>query len=981
MQKNHFLVRIVGAPRAVQVQGGIDSAIALFATQRSQAYHTSNFRSRLNSFASTREILEAEAQHQANMERSGNGNDTFDSDLTRSSERKRPGVFSEPIPEESSTKDKGDASLPAQPPTKTASDSVWSERPRLTNTTTPGPNIPTHSTPALHDTSFVSLLENDGSLLCLIVSFLSGIDTLRLHCVNQSLHRNLLQHDSKLFNTHLNADFPEGETIIKGFQDRKGDGTGPPFKKLYLSFLFRWKPIQESDDVDEDGHPRLGFRHLDLKEEDANSLVFFFRLWHTSRSCAVLDWGLENSRQVLAVKPPTSLDLPPLQSQFELHQLLNELSLTDPNERETVVERLRRSIERIFSAYRLTIHVLDVESCRIMTLFEEWTPTQFRNDAATGNPLFSFEYPNLPGIVGRPHRWSPLYRGPAYRNIEAAFSAASLVTSLATQRLENVALREDAVALQSLTFVLKDSSLVMCTFLRALMKEHCVKLPKVYAVENVLMAPLKQPARIQDNEIINEVFQNAKILDMVFTFLDFDLQQLAGEIRLLSKSFLASCLRQIERKLLDQAGLLSCEPQIFNPSDQVHFDRINLLPYFRGDDRTYLTRESAVEDVLWVARCRCFDAFCQSKDQCPGAQQGFLSLPSIHGTDFRTDIEKARRLLLSVGCFEFITDQEDRPRPAIEASFVHVTDKTIYEVCEIVYINSDRGRDMFVGDGYVHGEVSDSLAQHYGVRGQKTSVWSRRKSMTYRRLLRTIFLLFAEGVPATEPYFPEATIATARLHLQDPDGNFYYRTKMIVRLRTASRKQVVLCLDHKQQSRLSSSLRSISASGREEGIYKPLPEVNPIRFGDPPTRPGQGRFRLLGLPSVIFHLQLRHLEARLEYERQAAPQPPPQPNEGLLEESEDPQQQPPPPPPAARADFGPIEDHEIFHYIVGAASDFASDFARQHAAPQPPPQLDEGLLEESEEPQQQQPPPAAAAGADFGPIEDDEVFHVMVLAL
>jgi hypothetical protein len=134
-----------------------------------------------------------------------------------------------------------------------------------------------------------------------------------------------------------------------------------------------------------------------------------------------------------------------------------------------------------------------------------------------------------------------------------------------------------------------------CSYLCALMKEKCAK----GEVTEMPLSNLQQPVWIDTDAI----------LDKVLSYVSFGDQ--AGKLRLVCRQFGKSALRLLNKKL---DGFVSRGSWIGGSSLKVQF--------YRGWSEQCLTsKESAADDALWLASCRCRSTDCKDKDSCPFANK------------------------------------------------------------------------------------------------------------------------------------------------------------------------------------------------------------------------------------------------------------------------------------------------------------------------------------------------------------------------
>lgn len=114
------------------------------------------------------------------------------------------------------------------------------------------------------------------------------------------------------------------------------------------------------------------------------------------------------------------------------------------------------------------------------------------------------------------------------------------------------------------------------------------------------------------------------ILDNIVSYTLFEDQ--TGNLRLVCSQFEASAMKLLEHKLLDQVNEigrykaeyrtghgLGTSPPYKEDTDDWFKARIQ-----RGWSNIHLTsKESSIEDVLWLSKCCCIFDYCKDEQSCP----------------------------------------------------------------------------------------------------------------------------------------------------------------------------------------------------------------------------------------------------------------------------------------------------------------------------------------------------------------------------
>lgn len=456
-------------------------------------------------------------------------------------------------------------------------------------------------------------------------------------------------------------------------------------------------------------------------------------------------------------------------------------------------------------SHHLTLHVIDIRRCQVMTLMEESRPgaddgihfdgPQFEH---IGTAAHGFE---LPKLFGLPPLGSPYYRNLTdedYRNIVwsgvdddsylrqveyfslwgglkllvADVARSGYLSFYSPQDADEDALHFNFGACDFSTIYRR---LDVCSYLCALMKEKCAK----GEVTEMPLLNLQQPVWI-DTDVI---------LDKVLSYVSFGDQ--AGKLRLVCRQFGESALRLLNTKL---DGFVKGSREFGGAR------------FSRGWSTQHLTsKESAADDAIWLASCRCSDkSSCKDKDSCP-----FANKP-LQYSDRHTDEPKildttlAREQLiercdssLKYGWLD-LKERDPRepindygePSNQIKCSF-ECKEMNRFVICDKIERDMHEKMDY---DGLMEGE-SFSLGGPFGV--------------TLKHFLRSIFILFARkndgnangsevaAKKARKSSIEEVTIGMAKSNIVFT-SNRYLRMRKIYRFYTAAHEPVEICLDYRR---------------------------------------------------------------------------------------------------------------------------------------------------------------------------------------
>ena len=646
-----------------------------------------------------------------------------------------------------------------------------------------------------------------------VLSFVQGADTLRLACTCQTLATRVDAYDQ--WRTHVQADFIEGDRLVQAVERRgnKSSVSCCSWKRIYQGFLLRHSLPATASRNSEDAataEPTLvrgrryenQYNHVTVSwrgpmsnqqaEKDVNALVFLVRFWNCPDSVGLLKWEDKKEEpgrrgDILVIDDEWRLDWDEEQDKtLEFPDLENKVCRwISPCEGDEELNDDSIIVQHVRDTYRLTVHVLDLETGQVLTLLENAT-------ASDAEELYlyptMYDYANEPELRlwGLPSPASPYYQALTKRNLESILSDTMLfdeypkVESL--QICSQVTLGrfmdwrpdyDDGVYLETIDLsALGDTSSIrsrynICNYLRTLMRSKCVQLPYSTSgnsgVEDA--APVSQPIWMKEK----------KILDAIVAFIPFDWQ--ATTLRLVCKQFKAAAVRAMADKVLDQTWL------------PFAFQRYDPASWFRADARRgwspdMNSRESVVEYTLWQLSCRCSSG-CTDKEECPGMKATDAPFFVVHGNQCEFNKEEARRQLTAEGEFLPYNDSSSSKKRrrggfTAEIDFRRESGECLFQLCDRVCRNIKKE----VGYYYLPG----SLVQHYGIELNGQDISSKR-------FLRMLFLVFTDGASTSQGHFPEITVASSHVNFETDGSYLYSRKKVLFRFHTALNEPVELCLE------------------------------------------------------------------------------------------------------------------------------------------------------------------------------------------
>ncbi|KAK1743957.1 hypothetical protein QTG54_005554 [Skeletonema marinoi] len=300
-----------------------------------------------------------------------------------------------------------------------------------------------------------------------------------------------------------------------------------------------------------------------------------------------------------------------------------------------------------------------------------------------------------------------------------------------------------------------------------------------------------------------EWVQSKKVLSTIMSFASFEDQ--AGKLRLVCRQFDAAALRQLQDKL-DETKVIGFSR---DGSECGSGDSWFKATVRRGwSDNCLTSKESAIDDALWLASCRCRFEYCSDKESCKSAGENLKceGYSSKSKKEESQTIDKAwARQRLSEKGKVYLTDVDPDDLSwkgdyysrsnGVECSFEEY-EINHFELCRMVEKGFGSNMDQSMCDG---GLVSlhRQLKKDYGV----------TKSITSRHFVRSIFLVLARAKlkplanvgesaekKARSTPSSKVTFGKAKSNLAVENGH-YSRSKQIYRFFSADNEPMEICLE------------------------------------------------------------------------------------------------------------------------------------------------------------------------------------------
>ena len=694
------------------------------------------------------------------------------------------------------------------------------------------------------DKTMECLIDAKEDVILSIAKFLPGKDCLNLHAVSRGLNHVLSKHDEALFGHHLRHDFAEGRVLLYVAEKKNLS-----HKKLYRAFLSRWSLPKQADeklraaseDFEGDRNTKIiitwaepqripndkyqGAKLL-IPNDDVDNVVFIARVGEGGpadswRSCALMKWNSEfdpkkrNEWQQLIIDKSWCDDawkLTPPQD-FQVNEgwctgKLNVGQLTDAMK----------------STHTLTLHAIDTRYYQIASLMEnsplddlmynknDTTESRKASDFTT---YFGF---GLPSLWGVPPKFSPFHRKLTEKDfkyytgyedmedpppLEYLPIGGKLLLDIWKAKHEEESFHVNDLYHPQKGFNFNflgyegESSVhrphQICSFLRALMKEKCIQFePR----ETMKISIVQQPEWVEAD----------KILDVITSYASFEDQ--AGKLRLVCRQFDASSLRQLEAKL-DKIKVIG-----FSREGEFGDNWFKATVQRGWSDTCLTSKESVVDDAIWLASCRCCFQYCADKDSCKNASKpltchGYSSKSKKHKTKTVDEAKLRQKLTDGRGRVQLTKTSSDelrwaerddywKPSNVVRCSFEE-DEMNLFDLCHKVgeVIDTHTGGYMYEEEGE-QPPLNRHLKRDYGV----------SESISSRQFVRSIFLIFAraennitmneedESAEKKARVTPsqKVTIGMAETNIATKIGN-YSRMKKIIRFKSAANEPLEICLE------------------------------------------------------------------------------------------------------------------------------------------------------------------------------------------
>ena len=346
--------------------------------------------------------------------------------------------------------------------------------------------------------------------------------------------------------------------------------------------------------------------------DDVHALVFIFRIGSDGDAVALLEWkpcqecGYRKDKLTMNEKQQdcddwnirNKFDIPDLDNELiEMIDTLRGLDHTvSPSEWSNQFEKVESTLAKRFC---ISLHVVDIQRFQVMSIAEDCPAGEIINFSKR---KFSFLNIKCPELLGVPARSSPYckpldeYNCNRYYDEEGVESLVLLSELNICQDLYPSLYFEGDIDFDFSIDNTVITAYEVCNYYRALMKKKCAY-GGVPIVPNNIHSALLGPG---DQK---EWVRNERIVDSIASFLPFECQ--AGDLRLVSRQFKISAMRQIEEKLFDIKV-------IGFDRDQSGWKKVKVR---RGwsDDSFCDSKDHVIDDAFFLASCRCHTK-CRCKE-------------------------------------------------------------------------------------------------------------------------------------------------------------------------------------------------------------------------------------------------------------------------------------------------------------------------------------------------------------------------------
>ena len=657
-----------------------------------------------------------------------------------------------------------------------------------------------------------------------IATYLPAQDTLGLHAVNRGWHDLLSKHEELLFENYLKQDFVEG-AVLSYVAEKKNLSR----KKLYRAFFCKWSLPEQGDQntrVCITWTRRInGANDADGVNDDMSSLAFIARVGNVDdpRSCALMEWNPDyDERSRILEMDMGSMDQLIVDKCWSetvgglsIKQNWRENEYWEPGPMETgeIEDGVVNS-----DSHTLTLHVVDCRYYQVATLLKETEMYNLYN--GEGEADFETYYGNklLPKLYALPPKGSPYHRDFTERDFsrfqnglyDRDFPPPDDYLSIEHMPIEGTlrldqgeddggdTLVELHHALNGLAFDFDNISYGtlfrprhVCSFLRAMMKQKCAQID-MQGILQVDASVSQQPDWVQSDTIVDAITSYASFEDQ------------AGKLRLVCSQFGASALRQLESKL-DKTKVFG-----FYRGESWDFFKAQVR---RGWSENCLTsKESAIDDALWLASCRCLTNLCKDKESCPNSGNVPQYTDGRSGKSKKTlDMQWAREQLTERGRFNLFPRppnwsprDNEPPSAGVECSFKR-EQMSLWSLCDkvkaIVHKNVDYAAEYY-------GDWGDSDGSGGRIPGHFQRFYGVSKGIPPKQFIRSLFLVFTKAAGVTTNTEDETANKRARLGPIDEvtfgkaksnmweDDTYYGRSITIYRFYSAAHEPFEIHMEH-----------------------------------------------------------------------------------------------------------------------------------------------------------------------------------------
>ena len=525
-----------------------------------------------------------------------------------------------------------------------------------------------------------------------IATYLCARDILTLHKVNHGWNTLLNKHDEVLFERLIliHQDFVEGYVLNYVAKRDKLS-----YKKLYLAFHNKWS-LPKFGSEKNSTKPKKRNKlpevtitwqpgYINRNDIDIKSVVFIGRLGSydgdnalyeddpddIDKSCILLQWnkeyveqqaGANNYKLVIDKGWKNETD------GFYMNQNTNaNMAYLENDDFEELEKALKLT-------HTLTLHAIDIRQYQVATLMEDSQMSSLIGSEGDTLTMKGYGF-GMPILCGIPQKNSPFYHNPLKRDY------LSIRGDIECEHYTGVTVDDNGVEIEGSRHLYVDLKQgegeegikfnfgsrpphEVCSFLKAVMEKKCVVGERRLIFETSAIVT-QQPDWIQ----------HERVVDTITSYASFEDQ--AGDLRLVCRQFGKSALKQLRTKL-DKTEQICV-------SGGMHTDFFKATIRNGWSEACLTSKERAVEDAIWLLKCRCGPNLCGDRESCPNKDKP-LQYTRINGeTKSVSKMQFIRETLVKESSYRVSQGGFIKVSPCVAEYSLKQEALSIYEIGDIVH--------------------------------------------------------------------------------------------------------------------------------------------------------------------------------------------------------------------------------------------------------------------------------------------------------